>query len=516
MNDNLFALLRSRFPRDLNKPFLILPAGRVVSYGDIDTLSASFAHTLADCGAKPGGRIAVQVEKSPEAVALYLACLRGGFVYLPLNSAYGDDELDYFLADAEPTIAIGDPRSKEFSEAAAKRGVPTYLSLAADGTGTLMDRAASAPALHEIALCASTGLAAILYSSGTTGKPKGVMLSHGNLAANALTLHQLWTFGPGDVLLHALPIFHTHGLFVALNTTLLNGTPMLFHSRFSAEAVIADLPRATIMMGVPTYYVRLLACPAFDRKVCRNMRLFISGSAPLLEETFNNFQQRTGHCILERYGMTEAGMITSALTNQPRRANTVGWPLPDVTVRIVKEDGIGAQAGETGEIQIKGPNVFQGYWRKPDQTADDFTADGFFKTGDLAHQEPDGMIAIVGRAKDMMISGGFNVYPKEIESLIDSWPGVEESAVVGMPHPDFGEAGLAIVTLKPGATPIDLAAILGMLKQKLAAYKIPKLIVAAESLPRNAMGKVQKKMLRERYRQDWEALFHHAGKPYPP
>jgi malonyl-CoA/methylmalonyl-CoA synthetase len=324
------------------------------------------------------------------------------------------------------------------------------------------------------------------------------MLTHANLASNAATLHKLWQFQPGDVLLHALPIFHTHGLFVALNTTLMNGSAMIFHTRFSPEDIIADLPRATVFMGVPTFYTRLLATPAFVRGACRTIRLFISGSAPLLEETFRQFEQRIGVQILERYGMTEAGMITSAHVDKPRRAGTVGWPLPDVQLRLVGDDD-GA-----GEIQIKGPNVFRAYWKKPEKTAEDFTADGWFKTGDLARTEPDGMIALVGRAKDMMICGGFNVYPKEIEDVLDAIPGVLESAVVGMPHPDFGEAGLAILTLTPGAAQPDLDAVRASLRDKLAKYKVPKLFVVADTLPRNAMGKVQKKLLRETYKAAWE------------
>jgi malonyl-CoA/methylmalonyl-CoA synthetase len=500
----LFDLLRSRFPADLTKPFLILRDGHVVSYGDIDALSARFANVLTSSGAQPGDRVAVQIEKSAEAVALYLACLRAGLVYLPLNSAYRDDELEYFFTDAEARIAVGDPTSTQCASVAAKCNIATYLTLGIKGDGSLADAAQSASPTHQPVPRTADDLAAILYSSGTTGKPKGVMLSNGNLAANALTLHTLWDFKPTDVLLHALPIFHTHGLFVALNTTILNGTQILFHTKFNADEVIADLPHATVMMGVPTFYVRLLSSPKLTKDLCKNMRLFISGSAPLLDETFRNFEDRTGHAILERYGMTEAGMITSALPHKPRRANTVGWPLPDVTLRIVNEQGADISGDETGEIRIKGPNVFKGYWRKPEKTAEDFE-NGFFKTGDLARFEPDGMVSIVGRAKDMLISGGFNVYPKEIETLIDGLPGVEESAVVGMPHPDFGEAGLAIITMKPGATALTSDAVTAALKAALANYKIPKLIVFAESLPRNAMGKVQKKELRQTYASLWDA-----------
>jgi malonyl-CoA/methylmalonyl-CoA synthetase len=499
MNGNLFALLRSRFPSTVGAPFLILRDGRVVTYAEMDDLSARMAAVLR-MRAKPGDRVAAQVEKSPEAVALYLACLRSGLVYLPLNAAYRDDELAYFVDDAEPAIVVADAPGNQFATIAAARPQVSVLTLDALGAGSLMDHTKLASPRLDIHEAVTSELAAILYSSGTTGKPKGVMLSHGNLASNALTLHRLWAFQPSDVLLHALPIFHTHGLFVALNTSMLNGTPILFHPKFNVEDIIADLPRATVMMGVPTFYVRLLGAANLGRDCCQSMRLFISGSAPLLEETFVEFQRRTGHTLLERYGMTEAGMITSALPDKPRRPNTVGWPLPDVSLRIVGEDG-----AQTGEIQIKGPNVFGGYWRKPEKTAEDFTADGYFKTGDLARLEPDSMVAIVGRAKDMLISGGFNVYPKEIEGLIDALPGVEESAVVGMPHPDFGEAGLAIVTVRPGHQAPAVETITAELKAKLANYKVPKLVVVADALPRNAMGKVQKKVLRETYQAAWGA-----------
>jgi malonyl-CoA/methylmalonyl-CoA synthetase len=402
-------------------------------------------------------------------------------------------------------VVVGDPTSAQIEALSRRCQVPAFLTLGQDGGGTLADRARAASPLIDVCPRAGSDPAAILYSSGTTGKPKGVMLGHHNLAANALTLHRLWQFAPDDVLLHALPIFHTHGLFVALNTSMLNGTSVLFHTRFAVDDVLADLPRASVFMGVPTYYTRLLASPKLNRALCANMRLFISGSAPLLEDTFTAFAERTGHAILERYGMTEAGMIASAHVDKPRRANAVGWPLPDVSLRLRGKSGAEAARGETGEVEIKGPNVFSGYWRKPDKTAEDFTADGYFKTGDLARIEPDGMVAIVGRAKDMMISGGFNVYPKEIEGVIDALPGVEEAAVVGMPHPDFGEAGLAIVTLKPGCA-LAAELVIATLKDKLANYKVPKLVVIADALPRNAMGKVQKTELRKTYRAAWEAF----------
>ncbi len=504
-NANLFDIFRARFPKDTAQPLMMLPGGRVVTYADVEAGTARIASLLVSLGVKPGDRVVVQVKKSPEAVILYLAALRAGAVFLPLNTAYRADELDYFLADTEPTVVICDTGDTAVASLCAARGIRHRLTLGADGKGSLIDQSATQPLTFVTVARGTTDLAAILYSSGTTGKPKGVMLSHGNLAANAQTLHKLWKFKPDDVLLHTLPIFHVHGLFVALNTTLMNGSAMIFHAKFVAEDVIADLPRATVFMGVPTYYVRLAAHAALTPDVCRKIRLFLSGSAPLLAETFASFAARSGHEIVERYGMTEAGMITSADIDKPRHAGAVGWPLPGVTLRIVDGDNRDVPKGETGEIQIKSPSLFVGYWRKPEKTAEDFTADGFFKTGDLAQFEPDGMVNIVGRAKDMMISGGFNVYPKEIEAVIDGLPGVDESAVVGMPHADFGEAGLAIVTLNAGAPPLDVHAVREGLKGVLANYKVPKMIVVAKALPRNAMGKVQKNLLRAEYRPAWDA-----------
>ena len=501
---NLFDIFRARFPKDLAAPFMTLPGGRIISYGDLDAGTARLANLLVSLGVKPGDRVVMQVEKSPEAVFLYLAALRTGAVFLPLNTAYRADELEYFLADAEPSVVVCDPGDTALAALCAARGIRHRLTLGADGKGSLTDQSAAHPKTFATAARAPTDLAAILYSSGTTGKPKGVMLSHGNLAANAATLHTLWKFKPGDVLLHALPIFHIHGLFVALNTTLMNASSMIFHAKFAADDVIAALPRATVFMGVPTYYGRLATHPALTPEVCRNTRLFLCGSAPLLPETFASFAARSGKEIVERYGMTEAGMITSADMDKPRHAGAVGWPLPGVTLRIVDTDNRPVPQGETGEIQIKGPSLFGGYWRKPEKTAEDFTADGFFKTGDLAHFEQDGMVNIVGRAKDMMISGGFNVYPKEIEAVIDALPGVSESAVVGMPHADFGEAGLAVVTMNAGAPPLDADAVRTALKNVLANYKVPKMIVTAKALPRNAMGKVQKNLLRSEYRAAWD------------
>jgi malonyl-CoA/methylmalonyl-CoA synthetase len=490
---NLFELFRDRFPRDRQALFIRTRAGAVTTYADADHISARLAHVLRGHGARPGDRIAVQVEKTPQAVLLYLACLRAGLVMLPLNTAYRADELAYFVGDATPAIVIADPAKTEIQQIATAHRLP-LLTLDAEGRGSLMD-AMGEHTTYPTEARGHDDLAAILYSSGTTGRPKGVMLTHGNLASNAAALHAAWQFKPTDVLLHALPVFHVHGLFVALNTTLMNGTGMIFHHRFDADEVLADLPQATVFMGVPTYYTRLLAHPELTRDRCRHMRAFFCGSAPLLEDTFRQFEARTGHQIVERYGMTESGIITSMRLDRSRRPGVVGWPLPGVDVRIVGD-------GDTGEIQIRGPNVFKGYWNKPEKTAEDIV-DGWFKTGDLGRFEPDGCVAIVGRAKDMMISGGFNVYPKEIEAEIDALPGVTESAVVGMPHPDFGEAGLAVITLAPGAS-LDEAAARAALRAKLANYKVPKMFVVADTLPRNAMGKVQKNVLRDTYRTLWE------------
>lgn len=505
MTANLFEIFRARFPKDSAHPFITRTDGRVFSYEDVDTISGRIAALLLELKVAPGDRVAMQVEKSAEAVLLYLACLRAGAVFLPMNTGYRADELDYFISDAEPSLVVTDPGAQALIDVCKARNVPHVLTLDAGGQGTLMNRAASHPPLKGSIERAETDLAAILYSSGTTGKPKGVMLSHGNLAANAKALHETWKFGANDVLLHTLPIFHVHGLFVALNTVLMNGTGMIFHARFTPDDAIRDLPKATVFMGVPTYYVRLLASPGFTKDAAQNVRLFISGSAPLLDETFRAFEDRTGKQILERYGMTEACIITSAHIERPRTAGAVGWPLPGLILRVTDETNQAVPNGTTGEIQIKGPSVFRGYWRKPEKTAEDFTVDGFFKTGDLAQLDPDGMVNIVGRAKDMMISGGFNVYPKEIEGVIDGLPGVAESAVVGMPHPDFGEAGLAIITMNPGAEALSPDAVRTTLKGALASFKVPKMIVFAEALPRNTMGKVQKNVLRQDYRAAWDA-----------
>ena len=507
---NLYALLARHFPKDPAAPCLILPDGRVWTYGDIERASGRIANLIASLGLRPGDRIAVQVEKSAEALVLYLACLRAGMVFLPLNPAYQRHELEYFLSDAEPGLFVCRPQMRALADAvAAKAGVAHVLELDDAGRGSLIDAAAPHADAFRTVPRQDDDLAAILYTSGTTGRSKGAMLSHGNLAANARTLHACWHFRPGDVLLHMLPIFHVHGLFVACNTTLLNGSAMLWEPRFDARRALALLPRATLMMGVPTYYVRLLLEADFARDTCRNVRLFVSGSAPLLKETFDEFKVRTGHTILERYGMTEGGMFTSNPYDGERRGGTVGFALPGTEVRIVMQsgihsDGAGGTAlakGEIGGIQVRGANVFVGYWRMPEKTREEFTADGFFRTGDLGSWDAAGYLVISGRSKDLIISGGLNIYPKEIEELIDALPGVAESAVIGLPHKDFGEAVTAVVVRQKNAAGAALgeAGIIAAVKAELANFKVPKRVFIVDDLPRNAMGKVQKNLLRGEY-----------------
>jgi malonyl-CoA/methylmalonyl-CoA synthetase len=419
-------------------------------------------------------------------------------VYLPLNSAYRESEIDYFLGDASPTVFVHASRDSAWIEPVCHaRGVVHRFTLDANGEGT-WPASCQRPPMSGFVPRTDDDLACILYTSGTTGRSKGAMLTHRNLSSNALTLHQVWGFRPDDVLLHALPLFHVHGLFVALNTILLNAGKMLFHERFDARQVMRDLARATVFMGVPTYYTRLLAEADFNASTCANMRLFVSGSAPLLPETFSEFQTRTGHTILERYGMTETGMITSNPLNAERRGGTVGFPLPGVDVRVVDDEGNRVAPNQIGHIQLSGPNVLPGYWQMPEKNAEEFTRDGYFKTGDMGMFSDDGYLAIVGRSKDLVISGGYNVYPKEIELLLDTFDGVEESAVIGLPHPDFGEAVAAVVVAKPGAT-LEESAVIATLKGSLANFKVPKRIFVIDELPRNAMGKVQKNVLRDTY-----------------
>jgi malonyl-CoA/methylmalonyl-CoA synthetase len=498
-NRNLFAILARNFPKDPAAPLLETADGTVHSYGEMLELSARMGRALLAAGARPGERVMVQVEKTPEAVALYLAALRIGAIYLPLNTGYRRDEVEYFLADAAPKVVVVTPGSPLADESLVKDHGARMLTLDAQGRGSLIEASMRQPAELDSFACDDETIAAILYTSGTTGKPKGAMLSHGNLSSNAAALHEIWRFDPRDRLLHALPIFHTHGLFVALNTTLLNGTSMIFLPRFDAAEIIRLLPRATIMMGVPTFYTRLLASPEFGRDCCRHMRLFISGSAPLTVETFNEFKARTGHTILERYGMTEANMITSNPYLRERVAGSVGFPLPGVELRIADDQGKALKPGDVGGIEVKGPNIFKGYWRNPEKTKSEFRADGFFITGDVGRIDERGYVHIVGRSKDLIISGGFNVYPKEVETVIDTLPGVAESAVIGVPHADFGEAVVAVVVGKPKSSLAE-SQIVEATREHLASYKAPKAVFLVEQLPRNAMGKIEKARLRETYK----------------
>ena len=502
-NHNLYHLFERARPPDGASLLLQTPSGESYSYADVERESARLANYLTALGARPGDRVTVQVEKSPRVLCLYLACLRAGLVYHPLNTAYQASELTYFLEDARPRIVVCAGHSAAlFESLAAGAGVETVCTLEADGSGSLSAGAAECPGAFETVVCGPGDLAALLYSSGTTGRPKGIMLTHANLASNGLSLVKIWGFTPADVLLHALPVFHVHGLFVAINCVLLSGARMLWLDKFDAAEVTAVLPRCSVMMGVPTYYTRLLAEPAFGRESCEHMRLFISGSAPLLTETFSEFQQRTGHTILERYGMSETGMNTSNPLHGERRAGTVGLPLPDVELRVVDASGQRLPPGEAGDLQVRGPNVFPGYWQMPEKTREDFTDDGFFNTGDKACQAPDGYVSIVGRAKDMIICGGLNVYPKEIEQTLDGIEGVRESAVIGAPHADFGEAVVAVIVPEDGAT-LDEADIIEFSREQMANFKVPKRVYFQTELPRNAMGKVQKNLLRERYRDSF-------------
>jgi malonyl-CoA/methylmalonyl-CoA synthetase len=498
MSDNLFELIAAHAPAP-DGLFLRTPEGRRLTYGEALAGAGRYASVLAQLGVKPGDRVTVQVEKSVDAILLYLGCLRAGAVYQPLNTGYTLAELEYFIGDAEPTVVVCTPDKREGVQAlAASLGVRAIETLGDDGvTGSLIGKAAAASPNFPTAPRAAVDLAAILYTSGTTGRSKGAMLTHANLASNALMLKDYWRFTDRDVLIHALPIYHTHGLFVATNIVLLAGASMIFLARFDAATVLRLLPEATSLMGVPTFYTRLLAEPGLTRDAAANLRLFISGSAPLLAETHREFAERTGHAILERYGMTETNMNTSNPYEGERIAGTVGFPLPDVSLRVVDpETGARLADGEIGMIEVKGPNVFLGYWRMPEKTASEFRADGFFITGDLGVVDERGYVSIVGRGKDLIISGGLNVYPKEVETEIDALPGVEESAVFGLPHPDFGEAVTAAVVLKPSAA-LTEAEVIGALRERLAAFKLPKRVVFVGALPRNAMGKVQKALLRE-------------------
>ena len=515
-NENLFAALRAAFPADLDAIAIETDNGLNYSWRDLDRATAMLANLLESLQLPAGSRIAVQVDKSVEALALYLATLRAGFVFLPLNTAYQSAEMEYFIGNAEPAVVVC--ASKNFgwvSKIAFKAGTRHVFTLDDDRTGSLLARAAAqgpGSDQHTVATRQAGDLAAILYTSGTTGRSKGAMLSHGNLLSNARVLKDYWGWRTpeqgGDVLMHVLPIFHVHGLFVAVHGALLNGSKMLWFAKFDPKRVLEKLQQATVFMGVPTLYVRLLAEAGLNREVARNMRLFISGSAPLLIETFNDWTARTGHTILERYGMSETTMLTSNPCNadarygglSERRGGTVGFPLPGVSLRVQDDAGQSVAVGAIGDIQVKGPNVFTGYWQMPEKTQEEFTADGYFKTGDVGQVDADGYVTIVGRSKDLIISGGYNVYPAEIEATINTLPGVAESAVVGVPDADFGEVGVAVVIARPGAR-VAPDNILSELKKVLANFKIPKRCYVVAELPRNTMGKVQKNLLRAQYQK---------------
>jgi malonyl-CoA/methylmalonyl-CoA synthetase len=507
-NQNFFGALRAAFPRDLDATAVETDNGLVYSWRDLDRATAMIANLLGSLRLPPGSRIAVQVEKSVEGMMLYLATLRAGHIFLPLNTAYQSAEIEYFIGNAEPAVVVCS--SKNFgwvSKLAFKAGTQHVFTLDDDRTGSLLQRAAQCSDRHEIAPIAAGDVACIVYTSGTTGRSKGAMLTHGNMLSNAMVLKDYWGWREGDVLIHALPIFHVHGLFVAIHGALLNGSKMIWLHKFDPKLVIAKMREATVFMGVPTLYVRMLAEPSLTREQARHMRLFISGSAPLLIETFNEWRERTGQTILERYGMSETIMLTSNpydAKDGERRGGTVGFPLPGVGVRVRDEQGQEVPAGEIGGIQVCGPNVFKGYWRMPEKTKEEFTADGWFKTGDVGKIDADGYVTIVGRSKDLIISGGYNVYPAEVEGYINEIPGVAESALVGVPHPDFGEVGVAVVIPKAGAK-LDAEQIVATLKARLANFKIPKRCFVVGELPRNTMGKVQKNLLREQHKQ----LFTH-------
>jgi len=507
MNDNLYTALRAGFPADLDATAIETcdtPAPLYYTWRDLERASARIANLLTSLELPEGARVAVHVDKSVECLLLYLAVLRAGYVYLPLNSAYQATEIDYFIGNAEPGVVVCTPKNFAWvSKLAFQRGVKNVFTLGSARDGSLLERAAFHADEQTPARRSADDLAAILYTSGTTGRSKGAMLTHGNLLSNAKTLKGYWGWRDGaDVLIHALPIFHVHGLFVAAHGALLAGSRMLWFDRFDPRATVREMARATVFMGVPTLYVRILAEPSLTKAAAAGMRLFLAGSAPLLPETFDAWRERTGHTIVERYGMSETVMLTSNpyhAKDGERRAGTVGRPLPGVQLRIHDDKGQPCRTGDIGLIEVKGPNVFKGYWRMPEKTAEEFTPDLWFKTGDVGKLDEQGVVTIVGRSKDLVISGGYNVYPAEIEGVLNEQPGVAESAVVGVPHPDFGEGVIAVVVPKPGVT-LDGDALIGALKGRIANFKVPKRVFVEAELPRNPMGKVQKNLLRERFK----------------
>lgn len=489
-------------------PFLHLPDGSTITHADFLAMAARFANAFAALGLNPGDRLALQVDKSPQALAVYAAAVQAGVVFLPLNTGYTAAELAYFIENSGARLVVCDPGAVEHLRPIASAFAAQLETLNAQGGGSLSDVAARQPDTFETVARGVDDLAAFLYTSGTTGRSKGAMLTQTNLLSNAETLVDYWRFTERDVLLHALPIFHTHGLFVATNVILLSGGSMIFLPKFDLDAVIAQLPRATSMMGVPTFYTRLLDDPRFTKDLVRHMRLFVSGSAPLLADTHVQFEQRTGHRILERYGMTETNMNTSNPYDGDRRAGTVGFPLPGVELKVTDPaTGATLPEGEIGQIEVRGPNVFKGYWQMPEKTREELRADGFFITGDLGLIDDQGYVQIVGRNKDLIISGGYNIYPKEIESVLDGQPGVLESAVVGVPHPDFGETVVGFLVAENGQSP-DVSAIGAAVGAQLARFKHPRKLITLPELPRNTMGKVQKNVLR----QEYGGLFADASK----
>lgn len=504
MSNHLYDALFGKYS-NAKSTFITTVEGRVITHGGFVAMAARIANAISSLGLQKGDRVAVQVEKSVEALCIYAACTQAGFVFLPLNTAYTSNEVSYFVEDSGARLFVCDSNKKENMEIVATKAGAKLETLNMNGTGSLVELAKTQANVFETVSTSPDDLAAFLYTSGTTGRSKGAMLSQDNLLSNAKTLVDYWQFSDKDVLLHALPIFHTHGLFVAINVALISGTSIIMMNKFSAPDVLENIGDATCMMGVPTFYTRLLAEPKFNKQAVANMRLFISGSAPLLAETHIEFEARTGHKILERYGMTETNMNTSNPYDGDRRAGTVGFPLPGVELKVTDpETGESLSTGEVGVLEVRGANVFKGYWNMPEKTKEELREDGFFITGDLGLVDKDGYVQIIGRGKDLIISGGFNIYPKEIELVLDEQAGVLESAVIGVPHPDFGETPVGVLVSKNGQEP-NIESIEKQIKEELARFKHPRKLIVVDELPRNTMGKVQKNLLREAYKEMFSA-----------